>query len=421
MKKVFVLLVALSVAAMSMAQKKGAAVKGDLPSDGSYLNPIITAVPGLSIGPDAAAGGLADMGVATKGDINSQFWNSSKYALMKSQGGFTFNYSPWLTNLGVKDVHLITAAGYYNISQVAGAVSASLRYFTMGEVTLRESLDDIGYSVTPHEVSFDLGYSRILAENFSMGVVLRLIASDLSAKNDETYKTGYAFAADINGFYDLPIDNKRGTDYFRFGFNIQNLGTKISYDDGNIKNFLPLTLRLGVSYQVAIDEFNRISLHAETYRLMVPSRYSRYASTYDSNDDSETKRSWQMDQNEYNKLSVMQGLAYSWADAPYGAKEEIKEFNWGLGAEYSYNEQFFARVGYNNEAKIKGNRKYFTFGAGFQLSGFKLDVSYALAIAQNNPLNNTLRFSLGFDVDGLKRLADAGIDKKEAAKAQDAW
>lgn len=414
MKKVFVMLVALSVAVLGMAQ--GSAVKEDIPSEG-YLNPLISAVPSLGIGADAAAGGLADMGVATKGDINSQFWNSSKYAQMKSQGGFTFNYSPWLTNLGVKDVHLVSAAGYYNISQAAGAVSASLRFFSLGDVTLRQSLEDIGYTVSPYELAFDLGYSRVLAENFSMGVVLRLVASDLSAKNDENYKTGYAFAADINGFYDLPIDNKRGTDYFRFGFNIQNLGTKISYDGGNTKNFLPLTLRLGVSYQVAINEYNRISVHAEANRMMVPSRYSRYTEGYDPNDEG----TWAMNQSQYNKLSVMQGLGYSWADAPYGAKEEIKEFNWGLGAEYSYNEQFFFRFGYNNEAKIKGNRKYCTFGAGFQLSGFKLDVGYVLAISQNNPLNNTLRFSLGFDVDGLKRLADAGADKKEASRAQDAW
>lgn len=415
MKKVFVMLVALSVAALGMAQK-GSSVNSDIPSEG-YLNPLITAVPSLGIGADAAAGGLADMGVATRADINSQFWNSSKYAQMKSQGGFTFNYSPWLTNLGVKDVHLVSAAGYYNISQAAGAVSASLRFFSLGDVTLRQSLEDIGYTVSPYEFAFDLGYSRILAENFSMGVVLRLVASDLSAKNDENYKTGYAFAADINGFYDLPIDTKRGTDYFRFGFNIQNLGTKISYDGGNTKNFLPLTLRLGVSYQVSINEYNRISVHAEANRMMVPSRYSRYTEGYNPEDEG----TWAMNQSQYNKLSVMQGLAYSWADAPYGAKEEIKEFNWGLGAEYSYNEQFFARFGYNNEAKIKGNRKYFTFGAGFQLSGFKLDVGYVLALSQNNPLNNTLRFSLGFDVDGLKRLADAGVDKKEAAKAQDAW
>lgn len=415
MKKVFVMLVALSVAALGVAQN-GSSVKSDIPSEG-YLNPLITAVPSLGIGADAAAGGLADMGVATKADINSQFWNSSKYAQMKSQGGFTFNYSPWLTNLGVKDVHLVSAAGYYNISQAAGAVSASLRFFSLGDVTLRQSLEDIGYTVSPYELAFDLGYSRILAENFSMGVVMRLVASDLSAKNDENYKTGYAFAADINGFYDLPIDTKRGTDYFRFGFNIQNLGTKISYDGGNTKNFLPLTLRLGVSYQVSINEYNRISVHAEANRMMVPSRYSRFTDGYNPDDES----TWAMNQSQYNKLSVMQGLAYSWADAPYGAKEEIKEFNWGLGAEYSYNEQFFARFGYNNEAKIKGNRKYFTFGAGFQLSGFKLDVGYVLALSQNNPLNNTLRFSLGFDIDGLKRLADAGVDKKEAAKAQDAW
>lgn len=409
MKKLFLAICLVAMVMGVSAQENN----GGIPKEG-YNNPLISAVPSLGIGADAAAGGLADMGVATNADINSQFWNSSKYAQMASVGGFTFNYSPWLTNLGVKDVHLVSAAGYYNISEAAGAVSASLRFFSLGDVTLRQSLEDIGYTVSPNELAFDLGYSRILAENFSMGVVLRLVYSDLSAKNDENYKAGYAFAADINGYYNLPIDNSRGTDYFRFGFNIQNLGTKISYDGGNTKNFLPLTLRLGFSYQVAFNEYNRMSFHAEANRMMVPSRYSKFTEGFDPNDEN----TWRMSQQEFNDMSVMQGLGRSWADAPYGFKEEMKEFNFGLGVEYSYNEQFFARFGYNNESKIKGNRKYFTFGAGFQLSGFKLDVGYVVALSQNNPLNNTLRFSLGFDIDGLKQLADGGGKSK---KSSDAW
>lgn len=416
MKKILVIFCALAMTTVAVAQGPAATLDGKYPE--GYMNAIISAVPSLGIGADATGGALADMGVATSADINSQFWNSSKYAQMKSAGGFTFNYSPWLTNLGVKDVHLVSAAGYYNISPMAGALSASLRFFSLGQVTLRENIDDLGYQVTPAELAFDLGYSRMLAENFSMGVALRLVYSDLSAKTDENYKAGYAFAADINGYYNLPIDNKRGTDYFRFGFNIQNLGTKISYDGGNTKNFLPLTLRLGFSYQVAFDKYNRMSFHAEANRMMVPSRKSRYTEGYDPNNEG----TWAMSQNQYNKMSVMQGLAYSWADAPYGAKEEMSEFNFGLGAEYSYNEQFFARLGYNNEAKIKGNRKYFTFGAGFQLSGFKLDVGYVIGISQNNPLNNTLKFSLGFDIDGLKQLADAGGEKRAEKEAENtAW
>lgn len=415
MKKLILTAVALAMVMTAVAQR-GPAAGTSMPKEG-YLNPILTALPSLQIGADAAAGGLADMGVATQGDINSQFWNSSKYAQMKSVGGFTFNYSPWLTNLGIKDVHLISAAGYYNISEAAGAVSASLRYFTLGDVTLRQSLEDIGYSVSPSELEFDLGYSRILAENFSMGVCFRLIYSDLSAKNYENYRAGYAFAADINGYYNLPIDTRRGTDYFRFGFNIQNLGTKISYDGGNTKNFLPLTLRLGLAYQVAFNKFNRMSFHAEAYKVMVPSRYSRYAENYDP----ENQSTWAMSQAQFNNISVMQGLGYSWADAPYGAGEEMAEINYGLGVEYSYNEQFFARFAYNNESKYKGNRKYFTVGAGFQLSGFKLDVGYVIGVSQNNPLNNTLRFSLGFDVDGLKQLADAGKSKRAGKEADSAW
>lgn len=366
------------------------------------LNPLITGVPSLSISPDAVAGGMGDLGVATNSDMNSQYWNSSKYAQHESSAGFAFSYTPWLRSIGVNDINLAYLAGYYTPSKVAGTISASLRFFSLGEVIIRESQDAIPLSANPYELAFDLGYSRMLSEHFSMGVVMRLIASDLSAKTDANYYTGYAFAADVNGYYNLPIDIKSGTSRFMFGFNISNIGTRITYDKGDNYNFLPMNLRLGVSYQVPFDAYNRLLISLETNRNMVPSRYSRYTEGYDANNPD----TWAMSQEEYNEISSMKGMIMSWADAPGGFAEEMKEFNWSAGLEYAYNEQFFGRFGYANEAKIKGNRKYFTVGAGFKLYAFKLDVGYVISMAQNNPLDQTLRFSLSFDVDGIKALAD---------------
>lgn len=373
------------------------------------FNPLITGVPSLSIGPDAVAGGLGDIGAATVPDNSSQHWNSSKYAQMPSSAGFTISYVPWLRSLGVSDLDIAYLSGYYQISRIAGTVSASLRFFSLGEVQLRESKNDVPISVKPYELAFDLGYERMLSEHFSMGVVFRYICSDLSAKNDDSYHTGHAFGADINGYYELPIDIRTGTSKFAFGFNISNLGTKISYDDGNTSNFLPTDLRVGFSYLVPFNRYNRLSLSVDFDKLMVPSRKvnERIAKKagIDTSKSTNNDGSWTLDPKQYTDISPMKGLFWSFADAPGGVKEEFREINFGVGLEYAYNEQFFGRVGYHNEAKSKGNRKYFTFGAGFRLSAFRLDVGYVLGL-KNTPLDQTLRFSLAFDVDGIKALAD---------------
>ncbi|HRS68520.1 MAG TPA: type IX secretion system outer membrane channel protein PorV, partial [Paludibacteraceae bacterium] len=239
------------------------------------------------------------------------------------------------------------------------------------------------------------------SEHFSMGVAFRFIASDLSARSEEYYP-GYSFSADINGYYALPIDIKTGESKLGIGFNLSNLGTKVSYDKGETSNFLPTDLRLGVSYLVPFDRYNRLSISADFDKLLVPSRKSKFTTGYDPNDD----KTWAMSDEQYNNLSVMKGLAWSFADAPGGFAEEMSEINFAIGAEYAYNEQFFARAGYHNESVNKGNRKYFTVGAGFKMSAFKLDVGYVVSMAQNNPLDQTLRFSLAFDVDGIKALVD---------------
>ncbi len=387
------------VLTMMLVASLGMFAQGE--TDG-YLNPTTASVPSLLITPDAASGGMGDIGAATKADENSQYWNSSKYAQAESSAGFAFSFTPWLRSLGVSDIDLAYLAGYYQISDMAGTVSASLRYFSLGEVLLRENAIDIPLSVNPYEMSFDVGYSRILADNFSMGVVLRFIASDLSAKTDENYYTGYGFAADINLFYNAPIELPSGVSKLGIGLNIANIGTKISYDKGRNSNFLPANLRLGINYQIPFDEYNRLSIALEANKMMVPTRLSKYAKNFDPNDE----KTWVMTPEEYNSMSVMQGLGRSFCDAPGGFAEEMNEINWSAGLEYAYNEQFFGRAGYANEHSTKGNRKYFTFGAGFKLSAFKLDVGYVVSLAQSNPLDQTLRFTLGFDVDGLVALAN---------------
>ena len=348
---------------------------------------------------------MGDVGVATNSDMNSQYWNSSKYAQNESSAGFAFSYTPWLRKLGVNDINLLYLAGYYTPSKMAGTISASLRFFQLGEVLLRESADAIPLSANPYEMTFDLGYSRMLTENFSLGIVMRLVASDLTAKTDPNYYTGYAFGADVNGFYSLPIEMAAGTSRFNFGFNISNIGTRITYDKGDNYNFIPANLRLGVGYQLPFDQYNRLLISLEANKMMVPSRYSKIAK-YNPDFDASNMDTWAMTTEEYNKISSMEGLIMSWYDAPGGFAEEMAEINWGIGLEYAYNEQFFGRLGYNNEAKDKGNRKYFTVGAGFKLSAFKLDVGYVIATSASNPLDQTLRFSLAFDIDGIKALAD---------------
>jgi len=362
-------------------------------------NPILTAVPSLAINPDAVSGGMGDIGVSTKPGLSDQYWNSSKYAMAESPGGFAISYTPWLRKI-VGDIDLAQIAGFYKISDAAGTLSASLRYFSLGNVTLRQFSYDLGFDVKPHELAFDLGYSRKLAERFSMGVNFRFIYSDLSAKTDPDYHPGYGFAADINGFYQLPIEIRSGESTFGFGFNISNLGTKISYDQKTTSNFIPTTLRLGASYYIPFDQYNRISVSAEASKLLVPSRQSKFAKDNEGNPlEGDALETW------YSNISVMKGIGWSFADAPGGFKEEMKEIIWALGAEYSYNEMFFARAGYSHESAIKGNRKFFTLGAGFKWTAFRIDVGYVIATASNSPIDGILRFTLAFDADGLKDLA----------------
>jgi hypothetical protein len=362
------------------------------------FNPIRTGVPLLSIAPDSRAGGMGDVGAATSPDVNSQYWNPAKFAFMKGKGGLGISYTPWLSKL-VNDINLANMSGYWRFSE-GQAVSASLRFFSLGEVTFRQDKDDPGIQVNPNELAVDVAYSRLLAERWSAAVALRYIRSDLntgvSYGTEEMYAAN-GVAADIAVLYSQPIAIGEETGNLAFGLNISNIGTKISYDKGNTSSFIPTNFRLGGSVDLPIDSHNKISVSADINKLLVP--------TYPVQREGEDEAEYRERENDYESISSIGGIFRSFSDAPGGFKEEMQEIMWSAGLEYSYANQFFVRGGYFNEAKNKGNRKYFTAGVGFRLNVFQIDAAYVIAVSQSNPLDQTLRFSLGFDLAGLKALA----------------
>ena len=376
------------------------------------LNPVNPAMPSLTIAPDGRAAGMGDVGAATNADLNSQHWNPAKYAFMESKGGLTVNYTPWLTKL-VDDINLAYIAGYYNMGDMAGTLSASFTYFSMGEV----KLVDIGgvdfADATPNEWALDLAYSRKLHEYVSMAVALRFLYSDLTngvnfngVSAQEMYP-GWTMAADVALYYRQPISLPMGESYLGLGLNLSNLGGKITHDEGVTQNFIPANMRLGVSYEIPFDNYNRLMATVECNKMLVPTYYSKFATD-------QTKH--QYTQDEYSAISSPSGWIQSFHDAPGyttddGKKvspltEEFQEVQWGVGLEYSYNRQFFGRVGYSHEHFWKGNRRYVTVGAGFHLSIFSLDFAYCIATAASNPLDQTMRFTLGFDLAGIKDLVN---------------
>ena len=381
-------------------------------------NPVTTSMPSLIISPDGRSAGMGDVGVATNADLNSQHWNPAKYAFMESKGGITANYTPWLTKL-VSDIDLAYLAGYYNMGDMAGTISASFRYFSMGEVSLVDYAGETFQKATPNEWAIDLAYSRKLHEYVSMAVAMRFLYSDLnngvnaSVNNaSEEMHPAWTMAADVALYYRQPISLPMGDSYFGLGLNISNLGGKMSYDKGITKNFIPANLRLGVSYEIPFDNYNRLMATVECNKMLVPTYKSKFAS------DTETHR---MNQEEYSTISSVNGWWMSFCDAPgynevepttgkhFSAsanEEEFQEVQWGVGLEYSYNRQFFGRIGYTHENYWKGNRQYVTVGAGFHLSIFSLDFAYCIATAPTNPLDQTMRFTLGFDLAGIKDLVN---------------
>jgi hypothetical protein len=360
----------------------------------SGANTITTAVPFLSITPDSRAGGMGDAGVGLTPDVSSQHWNPAKYVFMESDMGIGLSYSPWLRNL-VDDINLAYLSGYKKLDEVQ-SVSASLRYFSLGDIIFTSDYGEIQGQQSPNEFAIDLGYSRLLSETFSGAVALRYIRSDLTGgqmvNNVETH-AGNAFAADVAFYYYKELRVNRKDNIFSAGINIQNIGSKISYTEGTLKDFIPTNLMLGVSYTTNLDDYNSFTFSFEANKLLVPTPPA------DSTEYGDGDVIWAGGVN--SDIGPIEGMIVSFYDAPGGFQEEMQEINLSFGVEYWYNKQFAIRGGYFYENANKGNRKYFTAGAGLKLNVFALDFSYLLPTQRNHPLENTLRFTLSFDIDAF--------------------
>ena len=371
------------------------------------FNPVNTGVTTLGIAPDARGSAMGNLGAATDPDINSQYWNPSKYAFAYSSGGIGLSYTPWLRKL-VNDIFLADLTGYWKLGSGDNqAISASLRYFSLGEVTMNDDTGATLQTINPYEMAFDIGYSRKLSEKFSMGVALRYILSDLSYEDSysgEQTTAASAFAADLAGYYVSYPMVGRNECQFAFGFNINNIGSKVSYNHGANNAFLPTNLRLGASFMFPLADYNTLALGLDLNKLLVPTKPRQRDFDMDT---TEGQAAYEEALDEWENMSPITGIFKSFGDAPGGFKEELQEINLSIGAEYAYNQQFFARMGYYYENANKGGRSYFGFGAGFSLNVVRLDASYMLATAQSSPLDQTLRFTLSFDMDGLKDLVGA--------------
>lgn len=353
------------------------------------FNPVRTAVTSLSVAPDARAGGMGDVGAATDPDVHAQYWNPAKYPFTISRAGIAINYTPWLRKL-TTGIALLNAAGYVRLGDYQ-ALSASLRYFTLGEVEGGENI-----TVRPYEMSFDAAYSRMLSEKFSAAVGLRYIYSDISGHYDDNSTAGSAFAADIALYYNTYLMMGQRECQLAWGLNINNIGSKISYGDDR-SYFIPTNLRLGLSYMIPLNEYNRISISADANKLLVPSMPLQ--GSEETNEDYQER----LDRDYYNKSSIS-GIFTSFGDSERGFKGELEEIQWSVGAEYTYNDKFSLRAGYHHESNMQGNRKYATVGAGFRMNVMAIDAGYVIATSASNPLDQTLRVSLTFDMDGIRDL-----------------
>lgn len=351
---------------------------------------ITTAVPFILIAGDPRSAGMGDIGVTTSADAFSQQWNAAKYSFSLSKQGVGVTYTPYLSKL-VNDIFLGNLT-YYNRLNERSAVAASFRYFSNGDIELREFADDVGLHVKPNELLFDVSYSLRLSERFAMGVTGRYIRSDLkipTATGDDASAAG-TFAVDISGYYQseqLPYNDFDGR--WRAGFNISNIGPKLKYDETGQENFLPTNLALGGGFDFILDEFNSIGISAEVNKLLVPTPPDT-----EGMDPNERSQAWE----KYRNTNFFSGMFKSFGDAPGGFSEELKEFTWALGAEYWYQDVFALRAGYFNESEEKGSRKFASLGAGFRYTSISIDISYLFSTAKvQSPLEGTLRFGLTFN------------------------
>ena len=356
------------------------------------LNAIQTVVPFLTIAPDSRAGAMGDAGVATSPDVYSNHWNPAKYAFIDGNAGLGISYSPWLRNL-VPDINIAYLAGYKRLDSKQ-VLSASLIYSSLGDVPFTDEFGNLQRTFNPNEFAIDAAYSRLFSEKFSGGIAFRFIYSNLTGgtySGGVATKPGISFAADISGYYQKKISVSSKDGQLGLGFNFSNIGTKMSYSTSQTADFIPMNMRLGTSATINLDHFNKITASLDLNKLLVPTP-PIYSST---NPDSIIK-------GRNPNVSVPVAIFQSFFDAPGGFKEEMHEITYSFGLEYWYNNQFAVRGGYFYEDPTKGNRKYFTAGAGFRLKAFTLDFSYLMPVAQNNPLAHTLRFSIAFDFNALR-------------------
>lgn len=378
MKKTYFLLIAACLLALpAFAQDSDDDLRDD-------FNPVMTAVVSQTIAADARSGGIGDVGAATDPDVNSQSWNPAKYPFTISRAGMSINYTPWLRKI-TTGIALLNAAGYVRIGDYQ-AVSASLRYFTLGDVSV---LGDDNMTVKPYEFSFDVAYSRMLSETFSAAVALRYMYSDLSGHYDDNVKAGSAFAADIAAYWNKYVMMGQRECQLAFGLNISNIGSKINYG-GDYSYFIPANLRFGGSLMIPINDYNRFSIMADINKVLVPARPLQGAD--ESNEDYEERI-----REQYYDMSSIKGIFKSFGDG-------FKTVQFGAGLEYTYNDKFTLRGGYHHESNSQGGRKYFTVGAGFRMSVMSIDAGYVIASNSTNPLDQTLRVSLAFDFDGIREL-----------------
>ena len=356
------------------------------------INVVTTAVPFLRISPDARAGGMGDLGIATSPDANSVFWNLAKLPFAVNKAGAGLTYTPWLKDLGLNDVYLMAASGYYKLDEMS-AIGASIRYFSLGDITFTDGLGNSLGEGRPREVGIDAGYTRKLSDKIGLGVALRYIHSNLVgnyADQNNTYQAGNSVAGDISFFYNSGTESGEG---WNFGATLTNLGAKIGYTtDATQKDYIPANFSAGTTYTKVFDESNKITFGLDIHKLMVPTP------PIDTDDDTQDS----INVVNYRSQGVVSSWFTSWSDAPGGFSEELREFQFAIGAEYSYNNLFFARAGYFYEDKTKGNRKYFTVGIGLKYNVIGMNFSYLVPSGSNNnrnPLSNTLRFGLLFDID----------------------
>jgi hypothetical protein len=339
---------------------------------------------------------MGDNGVSTLPDIASQYWNPSKFAFMESKAGIGLSYTPWMRKI-VYDVALTYLSGYYKLGQYdRHALGFSLRYFTLGEVPLTTIGGEPYLNLLPYEMALDMSYSIKLSEGFSLGVAMRYIRSDMGADIDYGLQPGNAVAADLSGYGEKFVAFGASECLWSGGFNISNMGNKISYDGGTTNQFLPTNLRLGTGLLMPLDEYNQLGIYLDLNKYLVPTKPIRF--------DGESDDDFDRRDDEYNNTPFVKGMIRSFSDAPGGLNEELKEINISIAAEYNYNSTFFIRGGYFYENQMKGNRQYFSVGAGFRMNVLQIDAAYLISTVPSNPLDQTLRFTLSFDMDGIRNL-----------------